>query len=399
MSQEDKNAPAPAQPSSGGSGALWLLLICAIAALFSALALCASVFAQDHPIWLVSVAFLAVFPLLPLLWHGLADPGGRDGVAKLTPRSRFALRCLAVALVVFGVSLGDLGPHKIGQNLGALFGHFRTTPVQPEGVTIPVEVSKTHGLESFIPADATLVVGLAGPTAMEQLLAAHGVDTREKLAALDTCKIDLSVSRILIASRGSGTRMIVVRAPGIGDERNLYCLVGVLGPERMQVRSEGDVKLLQVSGLLPKPLGFRLLDQNTLISSDPAWDDTAAQKLFSADLSSATGRLASPFLRVDRTTPLWVVSVDETPKGSWDLAIDARQDDNMFKLQGSSTPPSGEADRAEISLRVPLAFAEALPRSALALGIRGVVAAVLATGSSLPIPPAAAAMAIDAGVI
>jgi hypothetical protein len=48
-------------------------------------------------------------------------------------------------------------------------------------------------------------------------------------------------------------------------------------------------------------------------------------------------------------------------------------------------------------LSVPLAFAQALPESAVTLGIRGVVAAVLATGASLPALPAAAGIGMDAG--
>jgi hypothetical protein len=148
---------------------------------------------------------------------------------------------------------------------------------------------------------------------------------------------------------------------------------------------------------------FRLLDPTTLIATDEGWQDTADQKLFADDLATARGRLALPLLRVDRTTPLWVVSVDETPEGTWDLALDSRQEGNLFRLQGSSTPPSGEGDRAQISVRVPLAFARALPESTVALGIRGVVAAIAATGAwqspakILPAPPKPTGSGHDAG--
>ncbi|HJX64812.1 MAG TPA: hypothetical protein VJ860_12780, partial [Polyangia bacterium] len=68
--------------------------------------------------------------------------------------------------------------------------------------------------------------------------------------------------------------------------------------------------------------------------------------------------------------------------------------------------PSGDGDRAEISVRVPLAFASALPEGAVALGIRGVVAAIVATGASLspskalpsPPTPAASSTAVGAAV-
>jgi hypothetical protein len=381
------NKSASSQSAPGGAGALWLLLMCSGVALVAALALCASLLAQHNPTWLAVGTGLAVFPLLPLLWHGLADTGGqaRD-TAFLSARSRFALRSLAVALLVLGVSLGDLGPKRAAQNLRDLAARIRARPTaKPASVPFPVQGAITYnGLESFIPADATLVVGLAGSTAMEQLWAAHGVDTREKLGAFATCKIDFMSAHILVAARGSGTHMIVVRAPGLADERNLYCLVGVMGPDRLQIRTDGSggTKTLQVSGFLDRPLIFRLLDQTTLLATDANWQDTADKKLFSEDLATATGRLALPLLRVDRTTPLWLASVDETPQGTWDLALDSRQEGNLVKLQGSSTPPSGQGDRAVISVLVPLAFAQALPESAVALGIRGVVAAVIATSAA-----------------
>jgi hypothetical protein len=287
------------------------------------------------------------------------------------------------------MSVGDLGPKRVGQNLRALAARIRAKPAaKPGTVPFPAQ-AKFHGLEPFLPADASLAVGLAGSAAMEQILGAHGVDTRAQLAALGTCKIDFASARILVAARGRETHQIVVRAPGLGDERNLYCLVGVLGQEHLQLRTDGNVRTLQVTGLRARPLLFRSLDLMTLIATDEDWQDTAGQKLFADDLATARGRLALPLLRVDRTTPLWVVSVDESGQGVWDLAIDSRQEGEQFKLQGSSTPPSGEADRAQFSVRVPLAFARALPESAVALGIRGVVAAVAAT-SVVPILPAAA---------
>jgi hypothetical protein len=33
--------------------------------------------------------------------------------------------------------------------------------------------------------------------------------------------------------------MIAVRAPGNADEQNLYCLVGVMGSDRLRIHSEG----------------------------------------------------------------------------------------------------------------------------------------------------------------
>jgi hypothetical protein len=391
MDPDDRTAPPPPEP--GRAGTLWFPLVGSLVALALALVPLTSLLAQHAPIWLAVGAGLAVFPFLPLLWHGVAAVVGREGALPLlTTPSRFAVRSLAVALLVLGVSLGSLGPKRVGENLSDLVGRVRGKPAekpappQPPPPATPVASAQlaAHGLEPFLPADATLVVGLAGSAAMEQLLAAHGVDTREKLAALATCKIDFVNARVLVAARGSGAHMIVVRAPGITEERNLYCLVGVMGRERIEVRAEssGGTKTLHVTGFLSRPLAFRQLDQTTVVATDEAWLDSADNKLFVNGTPS--GRLALPLLRVDRTAPLWVASVDETPQGTWDLALDSRQEGNLFKLRGSATPPSGEGDRAEISLRVPLAFARALPESAVALGIRGVVAAVLATSASLP---------------
>jgi hypothetical protein len=402
MDPSDKNGLPP--PPSGGGGAL--LLVCSLVALAAAVVLCAGLLAQHGSLWLAIGAGLAVFPFLPLLWHGVAEAGN---TAPARSRRRFALRSLALALLVLLVSLGDLGPKRVGQNLRALAARIRAKPAaRPGTVPFPAQ-AKFHGLEPFIPADASLAVGLAGSAAVEQLLGAHGVDTRAKLAALATCKIDFTNARILVAARGRETHRIVVRASGIGDERNLYCLVGVLGQEHLQLRSDGTSKSVQVTGLRARSLIFQLLDAMTLIATDEDWQTTAEQKLFADDLATARGFLAQPLLRVDRTTPLWVVSVDETGQGAWDLAIDSRQEGNLFKLQGSSTPPSGEGDRAQFSARVPLAFASALPESAVALGIRGVVAAVATTGDlpalaklpaaakPSPVPLAAKRPAIDAG--
>jgi hypothetical protein len=368
---------------------LWFLLSCSVAAIVVALVPCAGLLAQQSPTWLVVGAGLAIFPFLPLVWHGLAEARRSDRGGSSSSRTRFALRSLVLALVVLGVSLGDLGPRRMVQNLSDLMGRIHAKPAATPASAPPSSQPVTrHGLESFIPADATLAVGLAGSGAMEQLLGAHGIDTREKLAALATCKIDLESARILIAARGSGTHMIVVRAPGIADERNLYCLVGVMGSNRLQIRSEGTgaSRTLVVTGFLSRPLTFRLLDPMTVIATDEAWQDSADKKLFPAGDGPAQGRLARPLDRIDRATTLWAASVAETERGTWDLALDARAEGNTFKLQGSSIPPSGAGDRAEIAVRVPLSFASALPEGALAQGIRGVVAAVVATGALLPAP-------------
>ena len=388
------------RPVTSRASSAWLLLSCSVAAIAVALVPCAGLLAQRSPNWLVVGAGAAIFPFLPLLWHVLAEAKRSDrGAAPSASRTRFALRSLALALLVLGVSLGDLGPRRVGQSYSELIGRIRGKPaatpaptpapsLSPSRVVLSQPIAR-DGLEAFIPADASLAVGLAGSQAMGQLLAAFGIDTREKVTALATCKIDLESARVLIAARGSGTHMIVVRAPGITDERNLYCLVGVMGSDRMQIspQAAGASKSYLVKGFLSRPLSFQVLDPMTVIATDEGWRATADKKLFSAGADTAEGRLASPLDRIDRGATLWSASVDDTAQGPWDLALDARLEGNTFKLQGSSIPPSGAGDRAEIAVRVPLAFASALPGGALAQGIRGLVAAVVATGASLSAPP------------
>lgn len=375
---------AASQPPSR-TGGLAPIVAGALAGVAVAVLPCANLLAQRRPTWLALGAGLAVFPLLPLLWHGLAEATSGERRGPWSAGARFGLRSLAIALVVLAVSLADLGPRRTLQNLKELVARFGAKPAE-KPVVLPKPVVP-FGLEPFIPADATLAIGLSGSAATEQLLAAHGVDTRAKLAALTTCQIDLANARVLIATRGRQARLIAVRAPGLTEERNLYCLVGILGPERLQLVTDASTgaKTVQVKGLLSRPLTFQVVDATTLIAIDGGWQD--AKKLFAEGGGTAIGLLTTPLLRVDRGTPLWVASVAETEQGTWDLAIDSRQDESTFKVRGSATPPSGENDRAQIALQVPLGFASALPETVLTLGIRGVVGLIAATGGAVPAAP------------
>jgi hypothetical protein len=377
------------QTSVGGPGlkvsgrVLGLLIPCALAALAVALVPWTGVRALGAPIWVALIAAAAVFPVLPLLWHVVAERRyGGPGVTPSAAFVRLSLRALAVALVVLGAALSTLGPRQVRGNLASLvpsLGRPAPLPAAPA----PAPEAVREGLEPFIPSDATLVVSLSGSQAMEQLLSAHGVDTREKLAALAKCKIEVERARVLIAARGDGQRMVVVRAKGLTDERNLYCLVGVLGNDRVQIKFLGKDTpgAFEVRGLIARPLAFHPVDDET-ISTDEGWRQ-GAKKLFAAGpTGKADGRLTAVLSRVDRAAALWSASLTETASGTWDLALDARVDGPDFKLRGTSLSPTGDA--AEISLRVPLTFASALPDGALAHGVRGVVAAVAATGATLP---------------
>jgi hypothetical protein len=359
------------------------LVPCALVGVAVALVPWTGLRALGAPVWLALVAAAAVFPLLPLFWHILAER--RYGGTDVTPASAFvrlALRALAVALVVLGTSLSTLGPRQVRAHLAGLVPSLGRAPLPAAPPPAPEAVRE--GLEPFIPADATLVVSLAGSQAMEQLLAAHGVDTREKLAALAKCKIEVERARVLIAARGDGQRQVVVRARGLTDERNLYCLMGVLGNDRVQIHFVGKDApgAFEVRGLIAKPLTFHPVDDET-IATDEAWRQGAKKMFANGPTGKADGRLTTVLSRVDRAAAVWSASVTETTTGAWDLALDARVDGPDFKLRGTSLSPTGEA--AEVSLRVPLAFASALPEGALAHGVRGVVAAVAATGATLPV--------------
>jgi len=387
--------PSPSPEESGPAGSLWLILACSLVAIVVAVVQGACLLAQQAPTWLVVGAGLAVFPFLPLLWHALAEPQRGDRGRFSPPGTRFGLRSLAIAVLVFAVSLGALGSKRLFRNVGDLAGHVRGQPTAKPQTAPPLpsrvisQAGVSDGLESFIPADATLAVGLSGSAALERLLAAYGVDSRNQLAALATCRIDLGSARVLIATRGRGTRMVVVRAPGITDERNLYCQVGIMGRNRLQVRSEGSGNdtTLFVNGISSRQLAFRLFDPTTVIATDPDWEDTAEKKLLqpvgNSVQGTVQGHLAPALARLNRVATFWVASVEVTGQGNWDLALDGRQEGALLKVQGSAVPPSGDADRAELSLRVPLTFTSVLPEAAAAQGMRGVVAALAAASASL----------------
>jgi hypothetical protein len=374
----------------------WQLIPCAVVALACAVAFFAGVRAVGAPLWVAIVGALVVFPLLPLGWHlGAERQRGRTGPGA--PIDRLALRSLAIALLVQLISLGNLGPGRVGQTVAGLFhrgtsrgaGAPRAKPVAPPAA--PGAAGRRPTLESFIPGDANLVVALSDAPAVQQFLAANGVETKKRLAAFEKCQIAVDKAQVLIATRDAGTRLVVVRAPGITDQRNLYCLVGYLGADKLTVRiaSDKDPLRFEVDGLLGRPLVFQAVDAQTVVSGEGAWAETAPKKLFADDGSHAEGRLGPLLDRVNRTGSLWSAAMAHSEKGDWDLALDGRFDGTQLRLRGSSTPPSGAGDRAELELRVPLAFATALPPGTFDQGLRGAVS-LLRAFAQAPVPVPAA---------
>ena len=364
----------------------WLLISTApLVIVVCALVPFASLQVMPAPLWLSVAAALVVFPALPSLWHFLAESKRPVGAGPGTSFDRFALRSLAIALVVLSVSVSNLGPRRVGAALTTLVRSEKSAATEAVPKVEPAAApasSPRHELEGFIPADARMVVALSDSAILQQFLGANGADAKKSLAALEKCQITMERARVLIAARDAGTRMMVVRAAGITDPRNLYCLVGFLGNDRLSLRFTNDKAPVgfEVQGLANRALKFNAIDDHTVVAIDGAWGAAADKKLFTEG-GAAEGPLAAVLARVDRGASLWSASVSQTEQGAWDLAIDARFEGTRCKLRSSSIPPSGSADEARGELNVPLGFALALPAGAFNDGIRGLVAAITATGA------------------
>jgi hypothetical protein len=360
---------------------VWPLLLSLPLAIIAAVVPLLNLRAQLAPWWLAVAAALVVFPVLPLAWHLVAERSRVlvDSVG-LSALDRLALRILALSLVVLGVSLGNLGPQKLAGQLTAFVPREKATapraPVKG-GAARPTR----HELESFIPADADLVVALSDSRLVQQFLTGDGTDSRKTFEALAKCQISLDHALVLMAARDRNTRMVVVRAPGITEQRNLYCLVGVLGKEHLNLRvtSDGDRLRFEVDGLLARTLKFEAADDSTVIASDNGWGSKPEDRLFAS--GDAKGPLAAALERTDRGASVWSAGVAASGGGQWDLALDGQIDGGQLKLRGSSVPPSGTSDQAELTMSVPLEFVNALPSGAFKSGVRGLVSAIATVGA------------------
>ncbi len=375
---------------------VWILLAaCLPLAVACALVPLTSLRTLGAPTWAAVAAAVALFPVLPVLWHLLAErKRSPANPGPGTALERVALRCLLVGAIALAISFANLGPRQVGTGLAGLFGlrGRAAAPVADPRPGAPVATVFRHELENFIPADASLVVAMSGASVMQQLLASLGADTKKAVAALQRCQILTERAVILVATQDAGNRLVVVRAPGITDQRNLYCVVGFLGSDRMGLkftRDRAPVRF-ELQGLLGQPLAFEAVDDRTVIASEGTWQDKAHKKLFPGGASQADGPLGPVMARVDRGAGLWAAGVAQTEKGPWDLSLDARFEGRELELRGSSVPPSGEADRAELRMHVPLPFAAALPQAALESGLRGVVTVIASAGARLAPAPATA---------
>ncbi len=370
----------------------WPLIVCLPVAIACALVPFAGVRALGGPLWLAIAAALAVFPLLPFVWHFLAERKRLAGEGpSAAPFNRFGLRSLAVGLLVLAVAFSSLGPRPAGRQVAGLFRRGKAAALDGPAPRPPeaTPLRRRHDLEGFIPADANLVVALSDTTVLQQLLARSGGEPGRRAAALEKCQILVERASALIIARDGGTRLMVVRAPGVTDPRNLYCLVGFLGSDRLKVRfsSEKAPVRFEIEGLAPRPLKFQAVDDKTVVASDGAWGPTEQKKLFAGGDARPQGTLAAALERIDRGASLWAAGVVQTGKGPWDLALDARFEGTQMQLRGSSIPPAGEAERAELEMTVPFTFASTLPEGALADGIRGLISVIAAAGANLTAPP------------
>lgn len=204
--------------------ATWSLLPCVLVGLAGALVPFASLTSLAAPSWLALAAAIAVFPVLPALWHAVAEHT-RQRPVQGPSRSfaRFALRTLAVGLLVIAVALATLGPRNLVAGLGRTMGFRKTEwlshkPESPAptpslgGLAQPIP---HHELESFIPADASLVIALSDPATIRRIVAAKEPEIEKTWAALTKCQIQVEHALVLVAARDSKTHMIVVRAPGV----------------------------------------------------------------------------------------------------------------------------------------------------------------------------------------
>jgi hypothetical protein len=265
----------------------------------------------------------------------------------------------------------------------------------PAKVADSAATNARNELYPFVPADANLVIALSDPAALKHILAAQEPESQNRIAALEKCQIQVDHALVLIAGRDKNTHMVVVRAPGVTDQRNLYCLVGVLGNDKLKLRFTGEKEQVrfELDGLFATPMKFEVVDPQTIVAVDDAWRATAGQKL-TALKSGMESPLAAALERVDGRAGLWSAVAVKTDKGWWDLALDVRFSGSGLDLRASSTPPSGPDHRSQMEMRMPAEFVSALPQAALENGLQGLFAVLAAASAGVPpsgkVPPAPA---------
>lgn len=368
----------PASPASKLAGALAFVISGGAAFL-----LYANGRARGWPLQASLALAAGAFVALPLLWHVLAERQRRQREGGFT---RLLWRCFAVNALLAASAVASLGPHgawlRVSEHLPQRSSPVPVVPATPAAPALPPPppdkpVAPGDGLEAFIPADATWAVRLSGLEALQGLL--DGRDAQERLLALKKCHIDLVAAEVAVAARKPGEVMAIVRAPGISDQGNLYCVVGALGNERLVLHFDATAPRprFTATGLVPEAtVTFWEIAPNTLLMAAPSWTTLVEQRFAGKGAPLREGVLAEPFSRVDRKAGVWAVSVVETPDGPRDVAMHANVDAGGLHVHSTAVPPSGRDHMAKVEVTVPMPFVRTLPQKALWQGAKGMWEAI-----------------------
>lgn len=360
-------------------GALALLLSCAAAFLLYANGRALG-WPLQHSLGGAAAALVAV----PVVWHVLAERQRRmvDGGG-----TRLLWRCFAVNALLAASAIVSLGPQGAWSRARDHLPkrELARAPAAPAAPVAPAPpplkpVAPGDGLEAFVPGDATWALRLSGVQALQSMLAANGSDGHEKLEALKKCHIDLSSADVVVAARKPGEVMALVRAPGLSDQGNLYCLVGALGNERLVLRFEtnGPSPRFSATGLVPDAtVTFAEITANTLLMVAPSWKDIVEQRFAGKGAPLREGLLSEPFSRIDRKANVWAVGVAESNEGARDIAMNANIENAALMVHATAVPAAGRTQMAKLELTLPLDFVRTLPETAWLQGAKGVFEAVL----------------------
>jgi hypothetical protein len=215
-------------------------------------------------------------------------------------------------------------------------------------------------------------------------------DAQERLAALKKCHIDLVAAEVIVAARKPGEVLAIVRAPGISDQGNLYCVVGALGNERLVLHFDAKAPrpTFSAAGLVPdSTVTFSEVASNTLMMAAPSWTGLVEQRFAGKGVPLREGLLAEPFSRIDRHAKVWALGVVETTDEARNIAFHANITDGVLLVRSTAMPPSGRDHMARGELSMPLAFARSLPRHALWRGAKGVWEAMSSVQQSASLAP------------
>ncbi|HEX7599819.1 MAG TPA: hypothetical protein VF518_16495, partial [Polyangia bacterium] len=176
----------PSSPKSAGTRRAWLLLPCLLVGLAGALVAFVTLTVQVAPFWLALASAALIFPVLPALWHVWAERARQRPVTG-SRGARFALRTLAIGLLVLSVSSATLGPRGLVRLVAGRLGYREAAA--PAKVADSAAANARNELYPFVPADANLVIALSDPAALKHILAAQEPESQNRIAALEKCQI------------------------------------------------------------------------------------------------------------------------------------------------------------------------------------------------------------------